>query len=141
MKVVSIIAINGLLRLNELVSFDWNNISLVSVDDGTESVPNIQMSVTRSKRTGPKAMKKFLVSDSLSIEILTRYMNSFDTKTGRFFRKIKDDLTPSMVPIGQGMISSYPKKLQNFYNYLTQINIPLIHFGILALQFLLTIEQ
>ena len=34
MKVVSIIAINGLLRLNELVSFDWNNISLVSVDDG-----------------------------------------------------------------------------------------------------------
>ena len=38
MKVVSIIAINGLLRLNELVSFDWNNISLVSVDDGSESV-------------------------------------------------------------------------------------------------------
>ena len=32
-KVVSIIAINGLLRLNELFSFDWNNISLVSDDD------------------------------------------------------------------------------------------------------------
>ena len=57
------------------------------------------------------------VSDSSSIEILTRYMNFFDTETGRFFRKIKDDLTSSMVPIGQGMISSYPKKLQNFYNY------------------------
>jgi integrase len=59
-------------------------------------------------------MKKFLVSDSLLIEILTRYMNSFDTKTGRSFRKIKDDLTPSMVPIGQGMISSYPKKIAEF---------------------------
>jgi len=55
-KVVSIIAINGLLRLNELVSFYWNNISIVSVDDGSESIPNIQMSVTRSKRTGPKVL-------------------------------------------------------------------------------------
>jgi len=47
-------------------------------------------------------------------------MYSLCSKSGRSFRKIKDDLTLSMVLIGQGMISSYPKK--NFYNYLTQIN-------------------
>jgi len=106
-KVVSIVAINGLLRLNEIVSFEWSNISLGSIDEGSESTPMIQMSVLRSKRTGPKAMKKFIISDALSTEILTRYMNSFDIKTGRFFRKLNENLKPTMSPIGQKTISIY----------------------------------
>ena len=57
-KVVSIIAINGLLRLNELVSFDWQNISEGTVEDhsesGPQSVPIIQLSVTRSNALDPK---------------------------------------------------------------------------------------
>jgi len=108
------VAINGLLRLNEIVSFEWSNISLGSIDEGSESTPMIQMSVLRSKRTGPKAMKKFLISDALSTEILTRYMNSFDIKTGRFFRKLNENLKPTMSPIGQKTISIYPQKIAEF---------------------------
>ena len=59
-------------------------------------------------------MKKFLVSDPLSIEILTRYMSSFDDKSGRFFRKLKDDLKPSLQPIGQMTISNYPQKIAEY---------------------------
>lgn len=113
-KVVTIIAINGLLRLNELVAFDWKNVSQGSVEDGTESRPIIQLSVERSKRSGPKAMKKFLVSDPLSIEILTRYMDSFEDKQGRFFRKLKNDLKPSLQPIGQAMLTTYPQRIAEY---------------------------
>jgi integrase len=119
MKVVAIIAINGLLRLNELVHFDWANISEGSVEDksvaGTiEQKQIVQLQVCRSKRSGPRQMKKFIVSDPLSVGILLKYMNSFEDKSGRLFRKLKPDLSPSKMPIGQSSISSYPEKIAEF---------------------------
>lgn len=114
MKVVAIISINGLLRLNEIVAFDWENISVGSIQEGTETKRIIQASLIRSKRTGPKTAKKFIISDDLSVEILSRYMESFEVKSGRFFRKLKNDLKPAQQPIGQNTISSYPQKIAEF---------------------------
>ena len=68
--VITIIGMSGLHRLKKCFSFDWNNISKVTEQNGL-SIPHIQMFLDRSKCTGPEAMKKFPVSDAVLVDILT----------------------------------------------------------------------
>jgi integrase len=107
------------LRANELIALTFDQVATLNVTetspDGVSSKsPSIKITIQRSKHKGTLSPVSFFIVDPRCVEILMAYIDLYETKTGRFFRKLDDNLKPMNRPIGISMVSVFAREIAVF---------------------------
>lgn len=110
-KSVFVVGIHGALRVSEICNLTFDDITK---QDDTFSV-RIKYSKTDPAGLGHSFLiSKTDGSPTCPYTIFEEYLAKFPLKTGRLWRKFKNDETPSNSPIGVNTLAQYPKQIAKF---------------------------
>lgn len=111
-KAVFIVGIFGGCRMSEICDLTFDDVS--QLDD-----ENYSIRIKKSKTDPAGIGHSFMITKRDDVNhcpysILQDYFNKFDDKSGRIWRKFKQNGTPSNNPIGINTLSKYPKEIANY---------------------------
>lgn len=109
-KVVLIVAVNGLLRRGEISRLNFENVHLTDKD--------FRVTVQRQKQTGPPTPSTFLVTDPLMHNIIKEYYCTFGNdieKSGKFLRRLKHgSKLATKNCVGESTIADFSKQIAEY---------------------------
>lgn len=99
------------MRIGELANLDFEDVE----EDGGKYLVNIRQSKTDQAGSGYQfIISPAAVSDICPCRHISHYMELFENRTGRFFRRIGKNGKPSVQPIGVNSLGKFPQMMADF---------------------------
>jgi hypothetical protein len=117
-KAIAVVALHGLLRLNEIVAVQFEDITLTGTLEGNNRVVSVR--VFRQKQHGPKTEDHFQIFETTCLEVIDNYLKCFPNsveRKGRFFRKVDPKTMLAFNrPLGEKTVAKASLAIAKFLN-------------------------
>lgn len=113
-KVHNVLGVNVLARLAEITNLTFEDVERLANENGRAyyRIKVDRLKNVESRVEGMDSMNSYFVTGNLEVDCLDRYIACFETRVGRFFRKLKSTRSGVIVAtnqvIGRNTLAKYP---------------------------------